>query len=106
MDRELPLPVQDVERAKRLLEEAGVKNLELTLWTADRKERVDAATIIQGQLAEVGVKVDIQVMEWGAFLDGLLAGRQQLFILGSGFSDPGLTPPANCVPPAGTRTQR
>ena len=90
-DHDLPLPVQDVERAKRLLEEAGVKDLELKLWTADRKERVDAATIIQGQLAEVGIKVDIQVMEWGAFLDGLLAGRQQLFILGSGFSDPGLT---------------
>lgn len=90
-DHNLPAPKQDTARARQLLEEAGAKDLKLSLWTADRKERIDAATILQGQLAEVGIKVDIQVLEWGAFLDGLAGGKPDLFILGSGFADPGLT---------------
>lgn len=88
---DIPAPKQDVEKARLLLKEAGVKNLKLNLWTADRKERIDAATILQSQLAEVGIDVEIQVLEWGAFLDGLVAGKPDLFILGSGFFDPGLT---------------
>ena len=90
-DHNLPVPKQDIDKSKELLEEAGVKNLKLSLWTADRKERIDAATILQGQLAEAGINVEIQVLEWGAFLDGLTSGKPDLFILGSGYSDPGLT---------------
>lgn len=90
-DHNLPIPQQNTDRAIELLEEAGVKNLKLSLWTADRKERIDAATIIQAQLAEVGITVDVQILEWGAFLDGLLSGKPDLFILGSGYADPGLT---------------
>ena len=90
-DHSLPLLKQDTDKAKQLLEEAGVKDLKLSLWTADRKERIDAATILQGQLAEVGIALEIQVLEWGAFLDGLMSGKPDLFILGSGYSDPGLT---------------
>ena len=75
--------VQDVEAAKKLLAEAGVKlPLNVQIWTNERKERIDMATIIQSQLEEVGIKAEIKVLEWGAYLDGLKQKTHDMFILG------------------------
>ncbi|MDR2176047.1 MAG: ABC transporter substrate-binding protein [Synergistaceae bacterium] len=79
---EIPPHVQDVEKAKKLLEEAGVKDLKLEIWTNERKERVDSATIVQAQLEEIGIKSEIKVLEWGAYLNGLMEKTHDLFILG------------------------
>jgi peptide/nickel transport system substrate-binding protein len=90
IDREVTPHKQDVELAKKLLEEAGVKDLVLEIWTNERKERVDMAQIIQAQFADVGITAKIQVLEWGAFLNGLRENTHDLFILGkaSVVSDP------------------
>ncbi|MCL2009168.1 MAG: ABC transporter substrate-binding protein [Synergistaceae bacterium] len=77
-----PVRERDVELAKKLLAEAGVNDLRLEIWTNERKERVDSATIIQAQLEEAGIKSEIKVLEWGAYLNGLLEKRHDLFILG------------------------
>jgi peptide/nickel transport system substrate-binding protein len=77
-----PFPKQNTELAKRLLAEAEVKDLKLEIWTNERKERVDSATIIQAQLEEIGIKSEIKVLEWGAYLDGLMEQTHDLFILG------------------------
>jgi peptide/nickel transport system substrate-binding protein len=73
---------QDVELAKKLLDEAGVKDLKLEIWVNERKERIDMAQIIQAQFADIGISAEIRVLEWGAFLNGLRAGTHDLFILG------------------------
>ncbi|MDR1649617.1 MAG: ABC transporter substrate-binding protein [Synergistaceae bacterium] len=78
----IPPHVQDVGKAKKLLAEAGVKNLKLEIWTNERKERVDSATIIQAQLEEVGIQSEIRVLEWGAYINGLMEQKHDLFILG------------------------
>ena len=84
-DETVTLPEQDVERAKALLKETGVKlPIQISLWTNEARERVDAATIIQNMLAEVDIEVDIRVMEWGAFLEGLKASQHDMFMLGWG----------------------
>lgn len=83
-DETLKDRVQDVEAAKALLKEAKVENLKLQLWTNEAKERVDAATIIQNMLAEVGITVEIRVMEYGTFLDGCRRGEHDLFMSGWG----------------------
>ena len=73
----------NVEKAKKLLAEAGFPNgLKTTLWTNSKKVRVDMATIIQAQLKKIGVDVKIQVLEWGAYLQGLKNNEHQLFIVG------------------------
>ncbi|MDR1649275.1 MAG: ABC transporter substrate-binding protein [Synergistaceae bacterium] len=82
LDGKLPPHTQDVEEAKRLLAEAGVKDLKLEIWTNERKERVDSAMIMQAQLLDVGVTAEIKVLEWGAFLNGLRGRTHDLFILG------------------------
>jgi peptide/nickel transport system substrate-binding protein len=59
----------DPKKAKSLLKEAGVKNLEFTvLINHGSKEREKAATILQQQFKKVGVKMNIRVLEWSALL--------------------------------------
>ena len=82
IDSELPPHVQNVELAKKLLAEAGIKGLKLQIWTNERKERIDMATIIQAQLGEIGITAEIKVLEWGAYLSGLMEKKHDLFLLG------------------------
>ena len=53
----------DPELAKKLLKEAGVKNLELDLWVMNSSERRMGAEVIQNMLADVGIKVNVSVFE-------------------------------------------
>lgn len=82
-DKSLQVHEYNVEKAKALLKEAGVANgFKTTIWTNEKKERVDMATIIQSQLKEVGIDAEIKILEWGAYLDGLSKGEQDMFIIG------------------------
>ncbi|WP_024822058.1 MULTISPECIES: ABC transporter substrate-binding protein [Aminobacterium] len=73
----------DPERAKELLAEAGYpEGFKASIWTNDRKERIDIATIAQSMLAKVGITVDIQVMEWGAYLDKLSEKQHDMYLMG------------------------
>lgn len=74
---------QDVELAKKLLAEAGVKDLKLEIWSNENKQRVDCATIVQAQLEEIGIKSEIRVLEWGTYLNGLMEKKHDLFFLGT-----------------------
>jgi peptide/nickel transport system substrate-binding protein len=78
---ELKPHVQDTELAKKLLAEAGVRNLKLEIWTNERRERIGMATIIQAQLREVGIAAEIRVMERSAYLRGLEAKTHDLYLL-------------------------
>jgi peptide/nickel transport system substrate-binding protein len=82
INSKVPPHVQDVELAKKLLAEAGVKDLRLEIWTNEQKERMDSATIVQAQLEEVGIKAEIKILEWGAYLQGLQDKVHDLFFLG------------------------
>ncbi len=71
---------QDLEKAKKLLKEAGFdeKNpfsFELVTNTGN-DIRINAAQILQYQLAKIGVEVKIRVMEWQAFLNTIVHPRK------------------------------
>jgi peptide/nickel transport system substrate-binding protein len=73
----------NVDKAKQLLKEAGLPDgFKTSIWTNDRKERIDMATIMQNQLKQVGITAEIKVVEWGAYLEGTARGEQDLFIIG------------------------
>ncbi len=76
------------QEAKRLLAEAGYPNgFEITLSYRDvvrgyLPEPGKVAQDIQAQLAEVGIRVQIKVMESGAFLDSVEKGNEPMYLLG------------------------
>jgi peptide/nickel transport system substrate-binding protein len=55
-----------------VLERDG-RPLALELLVNEAQSRVDVATLLQAQLAAVGVKVNLRVMEYGAYIDCILA---------------------------------
>ena len=73
----------DVEKAKALLAEAGYADgFKTSIWTNDNKTRMDIAEIVQNQLKAVNIEAEVQVVEWGAYLDGTARGEHDMFILG------------------------
>lgn len=73
----------DVDRAKELLAEAGYEDgFEATIWTNDNPVRVMIAEYLQSELRELNIDVSVEVVEWGAYLDGTAAGEHEMFILG------------------------
>ncbi len=58
------------ELAKKLLKEAGYNGEEIVLMTSrDYDHFYQAATIIQQQLQEIGMKIKLDVYDWPTFLD-------------------------------------
>ncbi len=53
----------DPEKAKALLAEAGVSGFKTTLWASDATDAKQVSVAIQGQLADIGVEVEIMNME-------------------------------------------
>lgn len=78
-----------VEKAKELLSQAGWrdsdnngvldkdgKSFRFTILTNNgNKQRADTATIIQHRLKKVGVKVDVRLVEWSAFIENFINKR-------------------------------
>ena len=63
----------NVDRAKELLNNAGVENLKLRLaYINSSKENEGFGLIMQQQLKEIGVELELVPMERGAFYDKLL----------------------------------
>ena len=73
----------NIEEAKALLAEAGYADgFSTTIWTNDNPARVNVATVLQQSLKELGIVVEIGVMEFGTYLDKTAAGEHDMFILG------------------------
>ncbi|WP_462362683.1 ABC transporter substrate-binding protein [Pyramidobacter porci] len=70
----------DPERAKALLKDAGVKDLKLSLWVLNLQDLINTATVLQAMLAQVGITLDIQVLENGVFNDRMKTGSYDMFI--------------------------
>ena len=74
----------DQQLARLLLKEAGVteKNpLQRTYKTSTDPFRVRLATLIQSQLAQVGIKLNVYSHDWGTFYGDIKSGRFQLYSL-------------------------
>jgi peptide/nickel transport system substrate-binding protein len=72
----------NLNEAKRLLTEAGYPNgFKTSLITMDSKERINLAEVLQSQLKGIGIKVNIQVLEYGTFVEQANAGNSEMFII-------------------------
>ena len=74
----------DPARARRLLDDLGFNAqnpLRLTYKTSSDPFRIRVATILQSQLAAVGIQVDLRTYDWGTFYADIKAGNFQLYSL-------------------------
>ena len=79
----LPQLEFDPGRARELLVEAGFPGgFSTTIVTNDNAQRIDTAVIVQNMLAQVGIVVEIGIIEWAAYLDMLDRGDHEMYILG------------------------
>ncbi|MDR1137463.1 MAG: ABC transporter substrate-binding protein [Synergistaceae bacterium] len=78
-DETAPEHEYNPEKAKELLAEAGYADgLSLVMVSNENKERIDTMTIAQNMLKKVGIDSEIQVIEWGVYLDKLVQGEYDL----------------------------
>ena len=80
---ELPVLAHDPEAARALLRKAGFGSggLRLVYKTSNDPFRVRLATIIQDQLAGVGIEVALRTYDWGTFYGDVKAGNFQMYSL-------------------------
>jgi len=73
----------DPDRARELLDEAGVENLTIDMMvTSEYPETVQAAQVMASQLSEIGVQLDIRTEDFGTWLDEQGKGNFDAFMLG------------------------
>lgn len=73
------------EEAKKILKELGISegmNMDVIIY--DEKEKIDLATIIQNQLRQVGINLEIKVLEDATFYDVRSSGDMDSYITGWG----------------------
>lgn len=79
----LPQYTRDIEKAKELLAEAGYPDgFSITISHNEDQVRGDICEMVQAQLAEVGINVEIETLEWGAFIERIYEGSMPMFVLG------------------------
>ncbi|CAN5548859.1 ABC transporter substrate-binding protein [soil metagenome] len=66
----------DIEKAKKLLAEAGVKTpLELTMTLPPQPYARQGGEVIVAEMAKIGIVVKVQNVEWAQWLSGTLGNR-------------------------------
>ncbi len=95
----LPERRRDLARANALLDAAGLPDPDgvgplprarLTLKTSTDRFRRSLALVLRAQLAEVGLQLDVQPLEWGTFMTDVRRGRFELATLKWPVIDPDL----------------
>ena len=78
----------DLEKAKQLLTEAGYPDgFEMDLWAMPvarpyMPEGMKVAEVIQASFAKIGVKAEIQSVDWATYLDKAVKGEFDAYMLG------------------------
>ena len=69
----------DLEKAKSLMAEAGYADgFSCSMWVNENAERVEACTILQAQLKQIGIELTLEVMEFGSFIDRTSAAEHDI----------------------------
>mgnify|MGYP000376160588 CR=1 FL=1 len=67
-------PNADVEEAKAILDGAGLSDISFTLKISPSPEDEQTAQMIQSMLSEIGITVEIEMVEFGTLLDQMASG--------------------------------
>ena len=83
---------KDKEKAKQLLKESGYRGEEIPFLTTKRYAMIyDQSVAIQAELAAVGIRTKLDVVEWPIMMDRMYSGNYQMISFGvSAKPDPAL----------------
>jgi len=99
----VPSPSYDLEKAKALLEQSGYKKGKtLTIMLRQGEDQATEATVLQAQLKKIGLKVKLDVLDYGSYTDRQRRGDYSFMFFGGGYDpDPTLVygPDLTCVNP-------
>ncbi|HEU5139659.1 MAG TPA: ABC transporter substrate-binding protein [Bacillales bacterium] len=86
---DMEIPKANPEKAKQLLSESGLSNIHFTLKINPKPQEKQIGQMLQSMLSAVGIKVDLELVEFGTMLDQMFAGDYQALRIGwSGRIDP------------------
>ena len=83
----LPQYTYDPDKARALLAQAGYPNgFSINFKGPDGRYLQDKAVAeaITGQLAKVGIKADLETVEWSTYVQGIVGRKYELFLLSQG----------------------
>ena len=112
-ERLQPWP-HDPDKARRLLAEAGIQGLKLSIWTRPGGGPTNpnpgiGAQMLQADLASIGIQAEIRVLEWGELIKRAKNGEHDLVFMGwagdNGDPDNFLTPNLSCAAAASGENQ-
>lgn len=105
--KDIPGYPRDLEKARALLAEAGLKEgFKTTIWTRPSGSLLNpnpstGAQLLQSDLAQIGIKAEIRVIEWGELIRRAKTGEHDLLFMGwagdNGDPDNFLTPQFSCA---------
>ena len=106
-DKSLPGYPGNLDKARDLLKKAGLPDgFSTTLWTRPSGSLLNpnpslGAQLLQADLAKVGIKAEIRVIEWGELIRRAKAGEHDLLFMGwagdNGDPDNFLSPQFSCA---------
>ena len=106
-DKSLPGYPTDQDKARELLKKAGLPDgFSTTIWTRPSGSLLNpnpslGAQLLQADLAKVGIKAEIRVIEWGELIRRAKAGEHDLLFMGwagdNGDPDNFLSPQFSCA---------
>lgn len=70
----------DLDEARQLLAEAGYEDGFSAVIATNDRTTSDIAAIVQAQLSEIGIELDIEMMETGAYLELTANGETDMFV--------------------------
>ncbi|MDN7140702.1 ABC transporter substrate-binding protein [Pseudomonas sp. JQ170] len=105
--KDLPGYPTDLDKARALLVKAGLKDgFNTTIWTRPQGSLLNpnpslGAQLLQADLAKIGIKAEIRVIEWGELIRRAKAGEHDLLFMGwagdNGDPDNFLSPQFACA---------
>ncbi len=82
-------PERDVERARELLDQAGLDSVPVELMVPNNPEQMQVGQLIQAMAAEAGFDIELVATEFATALEQQTAGNFEAFLIGwSGRVDP------------------
>ncbi len=98
----VPSPSCDLKKAKSLVQKSGYKGKTLTIMLRQGEDQAIEATVLQAQLKKIGLKVTLDVLDYGSYTDRQRKGDYSFMFFGGGYDpDPTMVygPDLTCVNP-------